>query len=79
MKHVRYYIIRRKLLHYQAASLFHYQAMLLHDQAVITLSGVFITLTGDYYIIAFNNVIGDMTDVSPTQVFIHIEPIAQNC
>ena len=34
-----YYIIRRKLLHYQAASLLHYQAMLLHYKAVITLSG----------------------------------------
>ena len=44
-----YYIIRRKLLQYQAASLLHYRAMLLHYQAVITLSGVFVTLSGSYY------------------------------
>ena len=35
------------LLHYQAASLLHYQAIVLHYQAVIT-------LTGDYYIIGCN-------------------------
>ena len=52
--------IRQKILHYQGASLLHYQAMLLHYQAVITLSDVFITLsavitlTGDYYIIGCN-------------------------
>ena len=65
-KCVRYYIIRRKLLHYQArgvyyingrkvlhyrvASLLHYRLMLLHYQAVITLTGDFITLSGSYYI-----------------------------
>ena len=59
-KCVRYYIIRRKLLHYQArgvyyingrkllhyrvARLLHYRSILLHYRAVIT-------LTGDYYII----------------------------
>ena len=63
VKYVRYYIIRQKLLHYQAravyyviiqtlhsqaASLLRYQATnLLHYQAVIT-------LTGDYYIIGCN-------------------------
>ena len=65
-KCVRYYIIRRKLLHYQArgvyyiigckllhyrlASLLHYRLMLLHYEAVITLSVDFITLSGSYYI-----------------------------
>ena len=65
-KFVRYYIIRRKLLHYQArgvyyingrkllhyqvTSLLHYRLMLLHYQAVITLSFDFITLSGSYYI-----------------------------
>jgi len=62
VKYVRYYIIRQKLLHYQArvvyyiikqkclpyqvASLLHYHAMLLHYHTVITLSSVFITLSG---------------------------------
>ena len=65
-KCVRCYIIRRKLLHYQArgvydikwrkllhyrvASLLHYRLILLHYQAVITLTGDFITLSGSYYI-----------------------------
>ena len=39
-----YYIIRQTLLHYQAASLLYYRVMLLHYQAVITLSGDFIIL-----------------------------------
>ena len=42
-----YYIIGRKLLHYQAARLLHYLVILLHYQAVIT-------LTGDYNIIGCN-------------------------
>ena len=66
VKCVRYYIIRRKLLHYQtrgvyyiirqfflhyqAANLLHYRVMLLYYQAVITLSGDFMTLSGSYYI-----------------------------
>ena len=45
-----YYIIRRKLLHYQAASLLQYRVIILHYQAVITLSGDSITLSGSYYI-----------------------------
>ena len=54
VKYVRYYIIRRKLLHYMQQvyyiirQLLHYQAFLLHYQAVIT-------LTGDCYIIGCNN------------------------
>ena len=43
-----YYVIRQTLLHYQAAGLLHYQAMLLHYQVVVTLSGVFITLSTNY-------------------------------
>ena len=45
-----YYIIRRKLLHYQAASLLQHRVIVLHYQAVITLSGDSITLSGSYYI-----------------------------
>ena len=44
------YITGRNLLHYQAASLLHYRVMLLHYQAIIILSGEFITLSGCYYI-----------------------------
>jgi len=35
-----YYIIRKKLLHCRAASLLHYQVILLHYQAVVTFSGI---------------------------------------
>ena len=45
-----YYINGRKLLHYRVASLLRYRLMLLHYQAVISLSVDFITLSGSYYI-----------------------------
>ena len=72
VKCVRYYIIRRKLLHYQArgvhyiirqtllyyqaASLLHYRVMLLHYQAILLHYQAVITLIGDYYIIGCNSV-----------------------
>ena len=43
-----YYIIRQQLLHYQAASLLHYRVMLLRYREVITLSGDVITLSCDF-------------------------------
>jgi len=72
VKYVRYYIIRRKLLHYQAKiitlsgenyyiirrKLLYYQAAsLLHYQAMLLHYQAVITLTCDYYIIGCNKLV----------------------